>query len=285
MDYKKILVLSELNNLSEITMDYAVQLAEKAGIQEVVLLNTILPAHQQTYHAGGQTIDAQGQLANSMNMVILKKHREMTQNQAVRYSTEKVRVIPHVEFIHSTSNINAYMEKYGADIIVCASRDKANFMEILFGSKTEKMVRKINYPMIILTDEPTSSDIQKIALAIDVEKENQKGIDQIIQLSKTLHAHIQMVYINQNDNKMKVNDALEKMQHIGKSKNLDNYSINIINNPDLEEGLNSFIRKYNPDMLGVLSQGKGKLHKLIYGSHTEEIISETDIPVIVGKTE
>ncbi|MFW5758601.1 MAG: universal stress protein, partial [Bacteroidota bacterium] len=88
-----------------------------------------------------------------------------------------------------------------------------------------------------------------------------------------------------NKKNLKANEALEKMQELGKNKNLDNYSINIINNPDLEEGLSSFIRKYNPDMLGVLSSGKGKLNKLIYGSHTEEIISETDIPVIVGRTD
>ncbi len=283
MTFKKILVLSELNNLSEITMEYAVNMAEQMDIKEVVLLNTILPAHHQTYHAGGQTIDAQGQLANSMNMVMLKKHRELTQNQAVKYSAEHVRVIPHVEFIHSTSNINEYMEKYGTDLIVCGSHDKASFMEILFGSTTEKMVRKIDYPMVVLNNEPASSDIEKIALAIDVEKEDQSGIEQILDLAKSLHAHVQMVYIHQKNKDLKTNDAIEKMQQIGKAQNLDNYSINIINNPDLEDGLNSFIRKYNPDMLGVLSQGKGKLHKLIYGSHTEEIISETDIPVMVGK--
>ncbi|MFW5892543.1 MAG: universal stress protein [Bacteroidota bacterium] len=285
MDYKKIMVLSELNNLSEIIMEYAVHMAEKMEMQEVILLNTILPAHYQSYHAGGQTIDAQGQLANSMNMVILKKHREMTQNQALKYSTDKVRVIPHVEFIHSTSNINTYMEKFGTDMILCGSNDKVNFMEILFGSKTEKMVRKIDYPMIILTNEPPSYEIKNIALAVDVEKDNLEGIDQIIDMSKKLHAHLQMVYINHNKKNLKANEALEKMQELGKNKNLDNYSINIINNPDLEEGLSSFIRKYNPDMLGVLSSGKGKLNKLIYGSHTEEIISETDIPVIVGRTD
>ncbi|MFW5758729.1 MAG: universal stress protein, partial [Bacteroidota bacterium] len=182
MDYKKIMVLSELNNLSEIIMEYAVHMAEKMEMQEVILLNTILPAHYQSYHAGGQTIDAQGQLANSMNMVILKKHREMTQNQALKYSTDKVRVIPHVEFIHSTSNINTYMEKFGTDMILCGRNDKVNFMEILFGSKTEKMVRKIDYPMIILTNEPPSYEIKNIALAVDVEKDNLEGIDQIIDM-------------------------------------------------------------------------------------------------------
>jgi nucleotide-binding universal stress UspA family protein len=56
-----------------------------------------------------------------------------------------------------------------------------------------------------------------------------------------------------------------------------------VNNDSLEDGIRSFARKHNPDMIAVLSQGKGKIHKLIFGSSTGHIIKETDKPVFVSK--
>jgi len=64
----------------------------------------------------------------------------------------------------------------------------------------------------------------------------------------------------------------------------------LVNNDSLEDGIRHFVRKHNPDMIAVLSQGKGKIHKLIFGSNAEDIISstegiikETDKPVFVSK--
>jgi nucleotide-binding universal stress UspA family protein len=57
-----------------------------------------------------------------------------------------------------------------------------------------------------------------------------------------------------------------------------------VNNYSLESGLQGFVRKYNPDMVALLTHGKGKLHNLIYGSKTGEVIKEMEIPVLVAKS-
>ncbi|MCA1745296.1 MAG: universal stress protein [Bacteroidales bacterium] len=62
-----------------------------------------------------------------------------------------------------------------------------------------------------------------------------------------------------------------------------NYAISVISSPTLEEGIKGFIRKTTPDMMAVLSQGKGKIKRLIYGSSAEDIIKEANIPVLINK--
>jgi nucleotide-binding universal stress UspA family protein len=77
--------------------------------------------------------------------------------------------------------------------------------------------------------------------------------------------------------------AIEKLRELAIKNMFGNYDINVVNNDNLEHGIRSFVRKYNPDMVAVLSQGKGKLKKMIYGSSTDDIIKESDKPVFVSK--
>ncbi len=284
MQIKKILVPTELNEISEMATEYAVSLAGQLNVGEVVLLNLIIPAHHQAFYAAGQPLDAKGQLTDHLNMVIMQKHEDLIKKQANQYATSKVKITPQVRFSNSMSNLNTYMDEFGAGLIVCGSYDKFSFLEILFGSPTEKMVRKVDYPMIVLTEEPVSDEIKNIALAVDVDQPIHEEINEIIFLAQHLHAHLQLVHVIDNDG-VKAANAIDKLQQLAKSRNISDYSINVLNNESVENGLNSFVRKFNPDIIAILSQGKGKLHKLIYGSETEEVIRELKIPVFVCKSE
>lgn len=284
MQVKRIMVLTELNRLSEISLEFTVDLAHKLNVKEIVLLNLIISAHRQTSDATGHAIDATGQLANELNTAILKKHKKITEQQASEYSDNEVTILPSVKFSDSASTLNDFMKEYQTDLLICGSRDKLSFLEILFGSATEKMVRKVDYPMIVLTEEPEKADIHNIALAIDLEEDNQQGIEAAIDFARLLNAQLQLVYVITNNN-IKANEAIEGLQKFAKGKNIKNYSINVLNSQSLEDGLEGFVQKTRPDMLALVSQGKRKLHKLIYGSNTEEVISELEIPIFVCKTQ
>ncbi len=78
--------------------------------------------------------------------------------------------------------------------------------------------------------------------------------------------------------------AKRKTKKAREKKNICNYSINTMENSSLESAIRNFSRKYKPDMIALLTRGKGKLHNLIYGSDTAEVISETDLPVYVARS-
>ena len=84
--------------------------------------------------------------------------------------------------------------------------------------------------------------------------------------------------------KLSATTAIERLQQLAINKNIRDFSINTMENPSLESGIRNFSRKYKPDMIALLNQGKGKLHNLIYGSNTGEVISETDLPVYVARS-
>lgn len=282
MHLNKILIPTELNELSDIVVDFAINLAKQIHINEIVLLNIIIPAHVQTLTASGDAIDANGKLAVQLNDKIMKQHKELINKQAKRHAVSDVKINPFVRFNTSKSDLNQYMKEFDADLIVSGSRDKFSFLEILFGSSTEKLIRKINNPVIIIKDEPVSSKISEIALAVDIEQEDQDGIEEVIDFSEKLNARLQLVYVI-TDEKHSAPEAIDSLQKIAKTRKIKDYAINVINNHSLEDALQSFVRLQNPDMIALLNQGKGKLHKLIFGSNTEDVLKETEKPVFIGK--
>jgi nucleotide-binding universal stress UspA family protein len=284
MQITKILVPNDLTELSEIATEYAVDLAQQLKIREVVLLNILIPAHVQTSSAAGGAINSSIHIAEQLNIAMLEKHQEIVDKHAARFSTPDVDIVPVVRIHHSHTSLNHFMKEFGAGLIVTGSRDKFSFLEILFGSETEQMIRKIDYPMIVLTGEPVPAEVKTIALAIDVELENeeQDGIDDVLEFANSLDAHLQLVYVITEDN-VTASQAIDKLQNMAVNRSLYNYSINVVENHSLESGLQGFVRKYNPDMIAVITHGKGKIHNLIYGSNTGEVIKEIEIPVLVAK--
>jgi nucleotide-binding universal stress UspA family protein len=283
MHLNKILVPTELNELSDVVVDFAIDLARQIQINEIILLNLIIPAHVQTLAASGRAIDANGKLAMQMNDKIMEQHQKLIEKQAKRHAGSHVKINHHVKFNSSKSDLNQYMKEFNADLIISGSRDKFSFMEVLLGSSTEKLIRKINYPMIVIKEQPVNSEIHEIALAIDIEKgEDQHGIDEIISFAHLLNAQLQLVYVKTND-EPDPSDAINNLQKIAKKKKMKNYALNVINSNSPEDGLQSFVRMQNSDMIALLNQGKGKLHKLIYGSQTEDLLEVAERPVFISK--
>ena len=284
MQADKILVTTDLTEISDIAADYAVDLAVQLNRKEVVLLNVLIPSNIQIMAASGGTYCPPHHLAHQMNDALFDKRKKLVKKQAKKCSKPGVTLKPVVEVNHNQSDINHFMSDYQADLLVTGSHDKFSFMEILLGSATEKMLRKIDYPMIVLTDEPISSSIHRIVLAIDAELDDkeQKGIDSIIEFAGLLNAHLQLLYVI-TDGKLSATSAIERLHQLAENRNIRNYSINTMENSSLESGIRNFSRKYKPDMIALLNQGKGKLHNLIYGSDTAEVITETDLPVYVAR--
>ncbi|MFP4470214.1 MAG: universal stress protein [Bacteroidales bacterium] len=283
MAINKLLVITELDELSDKVSEFAVELAERLRHKEMILLNLIVPAHSQAFAASGDVFQAEGDMASRFNLTLMEKHKKLVEARAAELSTDAVEVKPYVRFNDSKTDLNEYARYFDADLILSGSRDAGTFLEKLFGSDTDKMVRKTDFPMIILKNESETSEIRDIGLAIDVDDENPNGIDEVIDFANALGVKLQLVHVITDKNKHTPDEAISKLRELAIAKRLKNYAINVVNNSNLEHGLRSFIRKYNPDMMAVLSQGKGKLHNLIYGSSTRDIIKETEKPVLICK--
>jgi nucleotide-binding universal stress UspA family protein len=282
MKTHKILVATELDELSARVTEFAVNLSVQLGVPELVLLNVIIPAATQAFSATGDVSTYNTQEINLFNTELMKKHQRLVREEALKFSTKKVKIKPYVRFNDSKTDLNSYIEYFNAGIVVFGSRDEDNFLNQIFGIDSEELLRKVDYPSIILKDDTIYGNIKDILVAIDVSGKNQSGLKDIAHFASLIKAKMHLLHVV-IDGETSPDEAIEKLSNLAKEFELVNYAINVVNNNNLEIGIKSFVRKNNPDMIAVQSQGKGKIWKLIFGSSTRDIIRETAKPVFVSK--
>jgi nucleotide-binding universal stress UspA family protein len=282
MDFKKILVPAELDELSGKVINFAVDMAQQMSISEVVLLNVIIPAHTQSFSASGDVFATNALASSRLNFILMEKHQKLAKEEAEKFTTDKVKIRPIVRFNDSKTDLNKYMKEFEADLIVCGSRDENSFLQMLFGSDTEKIIRKTDYPLIFLQDEADATEIRNILVAIDINKKDQSGLTKVANFAKALNAGVHLLHVL-TDDAQSSDQAIKQLRKLAVENMFANYDINVVNNDSLEDGIRSYARKHDADMIAVLSQGKGKIHKLIFGSNTEDVLRDTDKPVFVSK--
>jgi nucleotide-binding universal stress UspA family protein len=199
-----------------------------------------------------------GEAMNTTNLV---------EQMAKKYSDDHVNILPVVKNNDSTVNLAGRMQEYDANLLICGSNDTMG---------------EVGYPMIVIKDGMPRTDIQTIVLALDLEEDDQRGIEEIIGFANALQARLELVFVRTNNN-LSANDAINGLQQLAKNRKIQNYSINVSDSQIIEDGLEGFAQKVNPDMIAVISQGKGKLHKLIYGSTTEEMSKAAEVPFFICK--
>jgi nucleotide-binding universal stress UspA family protein len=282
MNIHRILITSELDELSAKVARFAVNLATQMNISEIVLLNIINPVHTQSFSASGDVLSADDHMTSRFNALKMKKNQELAAKEAEAYSTEKVSIKPIVRFGENKTDLANYMKQFDAGLLVCASRNENSALRMIFESNTDKIIRKADYPLIVLQSESKVGDIQHILVAIDIQQDNKDGLKNIAAFAKAVNARMQLLYVLTDDSQAS-DQAIKKLRALAIENMFENFDINVVNNNSLEDGIRSFARKHNPDMIAVLSQGKGTIHQLIFGSSSEDIIKESDKPVFVSK--
>lgn len=283
MQIKRMMVPTELDRPSDISLTFAIDLAHQLQLKEVVLIHLIVSSHAHISDDSLHDIATEGHLVSELNKSLMKKRKQAVEKKASDYSDSIITIIPDVRFTDSVSGMNELMKEHNADILICTSDEKIGFLDILFGSVTEKMIRHIDYPMIVIKGEAPKAHIRTIVLAVDLEEDDQSGIEKVIGFANLLQAQLQLVYVR-TDDESKANEDIDALQQLAKRKHIINYAINVVKSQSLVDGMEGFVRKVQPDMIAVITQGKGKLHKLIYGSNTEDILQAMKVPVFVCKS-
>lgn len=282
MAFEKILVITQLDELSTTLMRFATNIASQLGIHEIILLNIIVPVHSQAFTAMEDFFHADEEISMSMNQMLHDKNQDLIRQQAHRFSSGDISIRPQVAFSHSRTDLNQFLEESGADLLISGSYDEQHYTGRVSGTRAEKLAYRVDYPMIIVHGNTPINTLDDIVVAIDIDNPAQSGLDRIITFAQRLDAKLHLLHVITRENSP-AQLAIEKLRLLARHNCLTNYSINVITNHNLENGLHRFIKKYNPDMVAVLSRGKGKIKRLIYGSSTEDIVEGTEIPVFISK--
>lgn len=269
---KKILVPTDFSEHAKYASKVAAQIARKNNA-EIYLLNLLdLPSHMNDAVNNGVNIPEV--------MLYLAKTKERLAELTEENYFEGSTVHTDARLERAFEGIVTYSKEINADLIVMGSHGASGFQEMFIGSNTEKVVRASDIPVIIIKSEMEDFKIEKFVFASDFSNEIKKPFLKLVEFANLFEAKLDLVMIN-TPNSFKTNSVAENiMQNFVSGFSLNNYSLNIYNDMNVEKGIINYSNKINADLIGIATHGRTGLAHFFNGSVSEDLVNHAIKPVI-----
>lgn len=267
---KKILVPCDFSKPAINAFRFAVDVAKEAKAT-VHLLNVIeLPVMHDTVLM--PVLNFEAALMDELKEKTEKEFKKLREE----YALDHVKVIGRVDFGVPSISILDYASAEAVDLIVMGSHGASGLREFFVGSNAEKIVRRSSVPVLVVKDY-VAGPIKNIVFPNTLETEHQEDLVMKVKgLQDLFHAKLHIVYINTPLNFTSDEITYERLSKFTKRYMLKDFTVNVYNHPDEEEGINRFANKVKADMIALGTHGRRGIAHLLNGSLAEDITNHTD---------
>lgn len=189
------------------------------------------------------------------------------------YKAQGVKVITKVEFGTVSRMIQDYIKTEEIDLAVMGSHGASGIREFFIGSNAEKMVRKSPVPVLVIKDY-YKGPIKHIVFPNTLETENQEDLVMKVKaLQDFFKAKLHIVWINTPLNFMSDSHTSDRLEAFAKRFMLKDYTINVFNHTDEEQGILEFANAIKGDLIAMGTHGRRGISHVVNGSLAEDVVN------------
>ncbi|MEO9484436.1 MAG: universal stress protein [Ekhidna sp.] len=273
---KRILVPYDFSKVSEHALDFACQIADKVE-SEIMLLNVIEhPTADSFKTLGMQNVDP-------MEQLYIKKMYEMVQEKlagvvsAAKYSDDKITT--KIQLGNPFNTIIDQIVDEKMSLLVVGTEGAEGLGEFFAGSNAEKIVRKASCPVITIQDKCELEPIEKIVFASDFQHTDDSFVAQLKELQHTFEAQLNIVKINTPASFTSTRHDLKQMKEFVEKYGIDNYTIEIYNYKNEEDGIIHYAEDIKADMIALGTHQRKGVGHFLAGSIAEDVVNHSEVPV------
>lgn len=189
-----------------------------------------------------------------------------------------------LKFDGGQANILKHSGHFHHDFIVTGSSGTRGGIRELMGSNVEKIVRKADVPVVVVKDEEVSFPFKDIVFVSDFLQDVSDVFKQVISIAEKCGAHIHLLRVNTQTDFNSIEQGLDPIKEfLKKFPDLDNFSMNVYNEPDVETGINNYLRYKNADLIAMCTHGRTGFLSLFSKSIAEGVTNHSELPVMTIK--
>lgn len=199
---------------------------------------------------------------------------------AERASSMKLKISTEVKLGDLADELETICTATQPFAIVMGTRGSGFVERLLVGSATLSVMRRLNWPVLVVPPGAIFKGIQKIGFACDFKKVVETTPAAYIkEWVKTFDATMSVLNVDHKKNAATVNaEEQSALLHTLLEETHPQYFF--IDNPDVEKGINEFAESNNLDLLIVIPRKHRLLDSLFQKSHTKELAFHSHIPIL-----
>jgi len=275
---KKILVPTDFSKTSITALETAFDIAKKAGA-EIHLLHVVEEASPDSYRVSGEWVKEDWE-ERLFTFKLLEKAKKQLEKLVLDPRFEAVKIEGQLRLGNPFHGMNAIIAEEKVDLVVMGTRGITNLEGMIIGSNTERVVRHSRCPILTVQKKPSSTNFKNIVYATAMSKD-EEVFSRIVKRTQQLYnSTIHLVRINTPGDFQRDKVVKEYMNKFAKSLQLKNFTINVYNDLNEEEGILYFADSIDADLVAMATHGRTGFAHVLAGSIAEDVVNKAKRPVL-----
>jgi nucleotide-binding universal stress UspA family protein len=274
---KNILLLTDFSDTSKNAINYALQLFEKELCQFYVLY----VQDSSVYTTDDLMTNSSSSLYSSLIDKPEKKLLKYIAKLESEFANDNFDFHSIVDFDSFIDATKQTMESKKINLIVMGTNGATGAKEVIFGSNTINVIRKINCTTLIIPETSTYVAPKEILLALDpFDTLNGKAIRNFFNFFNHHNLKLHVLRIHPDNDGIEDEDK-SNLTHYMKS---ETYTYDIIYDVPMEHAVDTYLQTKKIDILSLFVQEETLLERLFIGSPTTKINKEARFPLLIFHT-
>lgn len=275
---KKILVPTDFSKTATVALDVAADIAKKAG-SELILLHVVEEAAGNSFNAEGQ-VGSGDMMDRLFTLKLIEKAKKQLEKTVQDPKYSSIEVNGELRVGNAFHGMRTIIAEHKVDLVVMGTSTHTKLEEMLIGTNTEKVVRTAKCPVLTVNKKPASTNFKNIVYATTMAKD-EEVFSRIVKRSQQLYnSTIHLVRVNTPGDFQRDGVAKDAMDKFAKKVGLKNYTINVYNDLNVEEGIIRYADSVDADMIAMATHGRTGFAHVIAGSVAEDVVSHAKRPVL-----
>lgn len=194
---------------------------------------------------------------------------------------------PDISFVHSITGgkfnktIHHYVQKNNIDLLIMGSHGVSGKSEYFIGSNTQKVVRTVHCPVLILKSALNSIDFQKVIFASSFNENEKKPFWKFRNFVKPFLPEIHLLAIKPiaiiSPPVILFQEAMEDFKALCPPFHCETHTIK---DYSVDQGVRAFAKQIGADLIGISNHHRRPLKRFFSGSNVEFLVNHSDLPVL-----
>lgn len=267
---KTILVPCDFSKTALNAFSFALDVAERS--EAVIHLVHVIDVPVVYDAAFVPAVPADATLYNDLEAKAEEEFRKIID----KHRSSGIRIEAKLAYGEPETSLLEYIRTAGIDVVIMGSHGARGLRELLIGSTAEKIIRHATVPVMVIKDKFLGT-VRNIAFPNTLEPTLQDDlIRKVKELQEFFRATLHLVYINTPVNFLDDSVTHERLNRFAQQHHLTNYTLNVYNHADVEEGINQFVRETDAELIAMGTHGRTGLAHIVNGSLAEAVANHTD---------
>jgi nucleotide-binding universal stress UspA family protein len=269
---KNIFVPTDFSACAGFALDAAAQLAHRFGSKLYLFTNLDLPIgwSKKTEAQKEEYPEALKQIENAKTLFL--KIKEDYADIAIETAMGNGKMV---------ELINQYTIDHGTDLIVMGSHGTSGKSEYFIGSNTQKVVRGVHCPVLVIKQPVEDINFDKVVYASHFHESDQPAFLKFKAFVKHFIPEIHLVEIHTasifDPPVFLSKETMEKFSALCAPFKCHTH---IYRDFSIEKGIRSFSEEIGAKLIGISNRQRHPLKRMLVGSNVEALVNHADVPVL-----